>query len=303
MRVVILTFSSSGATHDLGSHLCRAFRSRGIAAEHLELAREQRIVCDGDYVGYLQDCIPPHDLLCIGSPVYEHHLQEHMARLIKALPCPGQGWARYACAFVTYGCISSGVALEEAGRWLQQGGRVVLCGMKVAARHTLLENLLGRRIGAPAQAGELERLVYTATEQLEKLLVARESITCSVSLCYQPLKKRLLDMTLLNPKFKPFKLLPSIVIDLAKCIGCGLCSQRCPVFYLTPGSAGKPRRNSSQKCLHCFNCMESCPVGAITPDKARKQVEFFFALLTRGGYEQPTSSLITYEGGERRNQE
>ena len=57
--------------------------------------------------------VSEHDILFIGSSVYAHHLQYHVKDLIKKLPQPVHGWGKIAVPFVTYGGISSGIALEE----------------------------------------------------------------------------------------------------------------------------------------------------------------------------------------------
>ena len=60
----------------------------------------------------------------------------------------------------------------------------------------------------------------------------------------------------------------NIIIDQAKCIGCGLCVSTCPdVFELADD--GKSIVKDASKCADC-NCQEaidSCPADAITWEK------------------------------------
>jgi len=52
-------------------------------------------------------------------------------------------------------------------------------------------------------------------------------------------------------------------IDKDKCIGCGLCSRKCPVSCI-PGSREEKYFITQEDCIKCGNCMEVCPVSAIS---------------------------------------
>lgn len=61
-------------------------------------------------------------------------------------------------------------------------------------------------------------------------------------------------------------------IDPDKCIGCGLCSCKCPVDCI-PGSKTEKYSITQIDCVKCGNCFEICPVQAIS--KVPGKVEFF----------------------------
>ncbi len=70
----------------------------------------------------MNDTVSPHDVLCIGGPVYAGHLQENVKNIIKALPLPDEKWGSMAVPFVSYGGVHSSVALKEAGILLRKRG-------------------------------------------------------------------------------------------------------------------------------------------------------------------------------------
>jgi len=52
-------------------------------------------------------------------------------------------------------------------------------------------------------------------------------------------------------------------INKDKCIGCGLCSRKCPVSCIL-GSRDEKYFITQEDCIKCGNCMEVCPVSAIS---------------------------------------
>ncbi|MDO4280612.1 MAG: ferredoxin family protein [Peptococcaceae bacterium] len=52
-------------------------------------------------------------------------------------------------------------------------------------------------------------------------------------------------------------------IDKEKCIGCGLCVERCPLDTLRLGEDGKAFIAYPEDCMTCFICERHCPKGAI----------------------------------------
>lgn len=53
------------------------------------------------------------------------------------------------------------------------------------------------------------------------------------------------------------------LIDKDKCIGCSLCSRKCPVSCI-PGSREEKYEIIQEECVKCGTCMEVCPVNAIS---------------------------------------
>ena len=53
------------------------------------------------------------------------------------------------------------------------------------------------------------------------------------------------------------------IIDLSRCIGCGICTKVCPEGEVLGLVGGKAVLINGSKCVGHEVCMESCPVGAI----------------------------------------
>jgi ferredoxin len=55
----------------------------------------------------------------------------------------------------------------------------------------------------------------------------------------------------------------TLQLDVAKCIGCGMCPAVCPhaVFVM---AAGKAAITDRDRCIECGACARNCPVEAIS---------------------------------------
>ncbi len=52
-------------------------------------------------------------------------------------------------------------------------------------------------------------------------------------------------------------------IDDAKCVGCGVCVQKCPLDTIRLNEQGKAFIAYPDDCMTCFVCERLCPAGAI----------------------------------------
>jgi len=154
MKVSIIVFSPSGNTAGVAESLKGHLTAGGAEARIVDVAAYPEILLRKDYTS-LNDMLGEYDVLCVGGPVYAHHLQYHAADLIGALPPPADGRGRLAFPFVTYGGICSGIALEEAAALLKATGRTVVGGLKVAAPHRMTTVFMGKALNGdqPDDAG------------------------------------------------------------------------------------------------------------------------------------------------------
>lgn len=62
-------------------------------------------------------------------------------------------------------------------------------------------------------------------------------------------------------------LVPKPVIDVDKCVKCGICINMCPVrpkaVDWRNGDKTKPPKHTYRRCIRCYCCQELCPKGAI----------------------------------------
>ena len=83
------------------------------------------------------------------------------------------------------------------------------------------------------------------------------------------LKHLVMKPTTLRYPFEKSKLFEGLrgkhVVDMSKCIGCGICVIDCPAFAIEMIGKGKEAELKIylDRCLFCGQCEESCPRGAI----------------------------------------
>lgn len=96
-----------------------------------------------------------------------------------------------------------------------------------------------------------------------------------------------------------------IQVDLAKCIGCGMCRRDCPADNIS--ITDKKAVIKSQACIKCGHCVAVCPKGAVSmtgfkepPVKIKKSVildpqQLMDALRTRRSIRQFKKQSVTQE--------
>lgn len=133
----MITFSPSGNTEMIGRMIQTKLKANHNTVQFINLAIDKTYMASHNKMIILNHLVKRHDILIIGSPVYAHHLQYHVKELIEMIPNAEGKWGEVVVPFVTYGGISSGIALEEAGKLLTKGKRKVLCGAKFSTSHKM----------------------------------------------------------------------------------------------------------------------------------------------------------------------
>lgn len=78
MKVTILFFSPSGNTARVADLLRQKLELQDITVKLVNITGEPDIFKSRDFERYLNKTVAEHDVLCIGGPVYAHHLQYHL---------------------------------------------------------------------------------------------------------------------------------------------------------------------------------------------------------------------------------
>ena len=245
--------SPAGSTHRVAWTLARRIESAGIPITLLDLADTPDI-----------DSIAPRlrdpnlrTCLLVGSPVYAAHPVPPLMAFISKLP-RSRNW--FSVPFITWGAVTSGVALYELGSALAGKGYPLLGAVKVTVRHSLMwaENA---PLGADRPNGDDDHVVEDFAEHLAaKLRVTSPAEIPLADLDYQAPDLR---QQMFNRSFEAAKAgFPSKKIDESRCTLCGICGENCPVGAIVLSDT----LQFSDACIHCFNCVRLCPESAITAD-------------------------------------
>jgi len=195
--------------------------------------------------------------LWIGSPVYAGHAVPPITDFIsKLLPSNGS----YAVPFVTWGAVTSGIALHEMGKTLNEKGYTILGAAKVLAVHSLMwdcENPLGE--GHPN--AEDDTMIKKFLEKIDaKLSNEDRQPLMREDLNYQP-KEIQESMQKVNIEIAK-QLIPPRQLDESVCTQCGKCKDVCPADAITLN----PYPQFGSECFLCYNCVRLCEEGAIKAD-------------------------------------
>ena len=181
---------------------------------------------------YLFDTVTDHDLLCIGSPVYAHHLHYNVKEIIKSFPKPDKRWGELAIPFVSYGGINSGVALYEEAKLLKKSGRSIVAAMKIKSSHCLTKlNQISVKINENMPGKEAIPIIDILARKISEFqhLDKKSYTDVSNKLKYQSLKVRIKAFLIFRERFWQRHIYPPLVINHDACENCGKCIKVCPV--------------------------------------------------------------------------
>jgi ferredoxin/flavodoxin len=195
--------------------------------------------------------------LYIGSPVYAAHPIPPIMEFIARMPQAENG---FSVPFVTWGAVTSGIALYEMGAALAQKGYPILGAAKVLSRHSMMW-AADAPLGADHPNAEDDRMIETLLQAVADKLRKTEPPTLAPSVLdyqAQSLRDQMARMSFEQAKmhFPPKRVLKE------RCTLCGVCVENCPVeaIHLTDAPEIGP------VCIHCLNCVRLCPEKAIVAD-------------------------------------
>jgi ferredoxin/flavodoxin len=264
MNVCVVVFSPTGNTLKVAQMLQECLRENDARVQLLDTTRRHDLFRERGFARFLRSEVEPHDVLCVGGPVYAHHMQYNVLDLVKALERPGPGWGAYAVPFVTYGTISSGVALAETARLLHRGGRIPVLAMKIDARHCYSE-ILGTDVNPGMPGDEAKPYVEDLSRRILKLPPAFDSgnVGISADLSYLGRLDRMKATFLIREKLFQRRIYPKVEILSEHCTGCGLCVDVCPVCRIRIHEGKVDVVVGGPVCIHCGACVTACPHDAI----------------------------------------
>lgn len=292
MKITILDFSPSGNTRDASRRIAEEIRSRGMECQSVHLAGSEDAFLRGDWGSVLERDVGPHDLLLVGGPVYAHHLHYNVQDLIRALPRPDGRWGRLVIPFVTYGGISSGVALAEAGKLLKRSGRTVVAGLKLAASHRMTRAFMDREFNADLPRDGADTAIRSLVDRISALRHVRDPKDVAGKLTYANFATRLKARFVFQERTWQRKGYPEVVLDRDACTGCGACVKSCPVLRLRKGVDGKVEERGAE-CIHCLNCVSVCPRGAIgLAGDIERGRSFMGSMIAKHGNKEAPASAV-----------
>jgi ferredoxin/flavodoxin len=252
-KSVIVYSSPAGTTRHVAEVIKSMLNDAGCLSEIFDLGEKE----DCLRFKSAQKSFASGDCLWIGSPVYTYHALPGVMDFISGLP---RDRGVFAVPFVTWGAVSSGLALPEMGRQLEDKGYRIAGAAKIAAVHSLLwqvENPLGNNrpdSTDDALICDLVKKIYAKINLNEFKAYPLEKLN------YQPgpVQKAMQEMSLEKAR----TMFPKIEADQELCTKCGMCEDVCPVKAMTCS----PYPEVGDNCIFCFNCVRLCEEQAFKID-------------------------------------
>lgn len=252
-KTLIVYSSPAGTTRHAARVITNRLDSLGYQPEAYDLGyQDDRLKLNAKTNDLANGCC-----LWIGSPVYAGHALPPITDFISKLPASNRG---YAVPFVTWGAVSSGVALHEIGKGLAQKGYIILGAAKVLAVHSMMwqsKNPLGEGHPDSEDDAMIERLV---NDVHSKLLRDDKKPVPLGDLNYQP-KDVQESMKKINIEVAK-QMLPPRQLNEEICTKCNICGEECPAQAIT----FDPYPRFGDDCFLCYNCVRLCEENAIQTD-------------------------------------
>ena len=292
MKIAVIQFSPSGNTGKITSSLLQKLQSKGHQVQLHDITGNAAYFNCLDKQDFIRKSILPHDVLLIGGPVYAHHLQYHVLDLIQKLPKPDSNWGNIAIPYITYGGISSGVALKESSKALKSSGRVVPLAMKIATPHRMTRAFMPEEFNSNKLQGEQEAYINELVNRIGLLNLDGKIKNAGRALTYNGLKTSILAKLVFVEKTWHAKRYPKVVIDSNICNSCGKCVKVCPVAHLKK-DGNTIAANPQSDCIHCLNCVTTCTKNAVSlwGDLEKGRAFMSKMILKKGNSEKPESAV------------
>ncbi len=192
-----------------------------------------------------------------GSPVYAGHavpvVESFLSKLPKTDKCR-------AVPFVTWGAVSSGIALHEMGEKLVEKGYRLAGAARIGAVHSLMWRF-SEPLGNTHPDESDDTMICEMVASVCSMTKQDSLVALQLSeLAYQPES--------VHSEFKKTSIetarqvLPKKLLDEQLCTQCGICEQECPAAAISC----RPFPEFGTNCMLCYNCVRLCPETAIKAD-------------------------------------
>lgn len=269
MKILMIVFSPAGSTLKIARLLEEKLVVAGNEVQLLNVTGNASMFKEGKFKETLEEKVNSHDLICIGSPVYEKHMEYYVQQLVKTLPKPDEKWGKLAIPFVTYGGISSGNALLEAERLLTKSGRITVAAMKIESTH-IISKKLSTKVNEGMPGDEAIPYIEELVKRISEIEPNKMNATnFSKSLNYHSFKEKML-CNLMKEKMLHKHKYPAFTIAQDKCSKCLKCVHTCPVQRIGIENEFPKMAGKEHVCIHCFSCTAICPNEAISFENGEK---------------------------------
>ncbi len=193
--------------------------------------------------------LQPDEAVILGIPVYEERIPD----LLYPVLCKIRGKGQPMILVVTYGNISSGIALKQLNKMMRYQGFRPIVAASFIGEHAFSQTEIKIASGRPdnrdlEKAELLGKQIYQKIESIEKIENIPEL----------NIKGGLLAMSKLLPRHSEAIFAHAPVVNLHLCQNCRKCLEICPVNAIDPENL----RSRDKLCIRCFACVKLCPYNA-----------------------------------------
>lgn len=250
--------SPAGSTRHVAGTIVKELHRQNLDVQEFDLGRAANVSAVFDRITES----PRKTCLFIGSPVYRDLAVHPIMQFIEALPSTEQC---FAVPFVTWGGVSSGIALWQMANALLNKGFAIAGAAKIPAAHSLLWQSSDPLGGGRPNTTDDEAVKQFVEEICTAMNKGGHRGLTLETLDYQPVQKALeMKKKLVEP--------PPVSIKAVKedsCTQCGICTEHCPTGALSLN----PFPQFGPQCMDCFNCIRECPEQAIEPNVSLWKLE------------------------------
>ena len=248
MKHIIVYFSPAGSTRLIAETIHRRLTEHGQEVVLLDLTAKNRTSEEKTSL------VDPPCCLWTGSPVYCDHAVPLVTDFIDGLPFGSSKC--YAVPFVTWGGVTSGLALLEMSGQLQKKNFIPLAAAKVLAVHSSMWCASQPLASGHPDKKDLEQINLLVDEVIRNLKM-EEVVPLDIKvLDYLSLALR---ADAVSKSLQVVKsAMPPLAVNEQRCLQCGECAEICPVAAITLS----PFPILADNCVLCLQCVRSCPQEA-----------------------------------------